>query len=120
MFKKIYSKIQNYGAWLSDRIASFGGSWAYICYFLGISGIYMVLNIYSSNAFDPYPFSFLNLTLGFMAALQAPFIMMADNRASLKDRKKVDLDIKLDKDTLFIITEMNKDIKDIKRVIKKL
>ena len=78
------------GQRLADRIAIFGGSWAFILIFLTLLVSWVVLNTSfggrSNNAFDPYPFIFLNLILSMLAALQAPVIMMSQNRYAAKDR----------------------------------
>lgn len=72
---------------LADTIASFGGSWAFILSFLGLLALWVVLNLLLAlGAFDPYPFIFLNLMLSMLAALQAPVIMMSQNRQAAKDR----------------------------------
>lgn len=72
----------------ADKIAAFGGSWTFIIAFGVILTIWVVGNavILSSKAFDPYPFVFLNLILSCLAAIQAPIIMMSQNRQSEKDR----------------------------------
>ena len=66
----------------ADAIAKFAGSWAFIFSFTGVLVLWMVVNIImASNAFDPYPFILLNLVLSCVAAIQAPLIMMSQNRA---------------------------------------
>ena len=72
----------------ADKIAAFGGSWAFIISFGVVLGIWIIGNaiILSDRAFDPYPFVFLNLILSCLAAIQAPIIMMSQNRQSEKDR----------------------------------
>lgn len=79
---------ESFGQWLADRVAEFGGSWAFISLFVLILIAWTLTNTYVlvTGAFDPYPFIFLNLLLSMMAALQAPIIMMAQNRQSAKDR----------------------------------
>jgi uncharacterized membrane protein len=76
------------GHWLADRVAAFGGSWTFISVFVLILIAWTLTNTYVlvTGAFDPYPFIFLNLLLSMMAALQAPIIMMSQNRQSAKDR----------------------------------
>ena len=75
------------GARLSDRVAEVGGSWGFIIGFGIFIAVWVALNaIVIANAFDPYPFVFLNLLLSMVAALQAPIIMMSQNRQSAKDR----------------------------------
>ncbi|MEP7381922.1 MAG: DUF1003 domain-containing protein [Gemmatimonadota bacterium] len=74
----------------SDQIANFGGSWTFILLFLGFLAFWTLLNTEilgpRHDAFDPYPFIFLNLLLSMVAALQAPVIMMSQNRAAKRDR----------------------------------
>lgn len=72
---------------LADRLATFAGSWKFIGIFAGIMIVWMAMNaIVGARAFDPFPFILLNLTLSTLAALQAPVILMAQNRQSTKDR----------------------------------
>lgn len=78
------------GQRLADRIAVFGGSWTFILIFMGLLLVWVVLNTLiltrQGGAFDAYPFVFLNLTLSMLAALQAPVIMMSQNRHAAQDR----------------------------------
>lgn len=79
----------------ADRIARFGGSWKFIIFSMVLFGVWMASNVMfltSPTAFDPYPFTLLNLVLGMIAALQAPIIMMSQNREAQKDRLRADLD----------------------------
>jgi uncharacterized membrane protein len=74
---------------IADKVASFGGSWKFIVIFLGAMLLWIAINIYLlTNAFDPYPFILLNLVLSTIAALQAPVIMMSQNRKEEKDRRR--------------------------------
>ncbi|MDI1233056.1 MAG: DUF1003 domain-containing protein [bacterium] len=75
---------------LSDSIAKFGGSWRFIIAFLSFMFIWILINIYflGQNSFDPFPFILLNLILSCVAALQAPLIMMSQNRQEEKDRQR--------------------------------
>ena len=77
----------------ADTIAKFAGSWAFIFSFAGVLVLWMVINaILATKAFDPYPFILLNLVLSCVAAIQAPLIMMSQNRQEEKDRRyKVNL-----------------------------
>ena len=79
---------ETFGIWLADRVAEFGGSWTFIMTFVAFLVSWAVLNtiILVTGALDPYPFIFLNLLLSMVAALQAPIIMMSQNRQSQKDR----------------------------------
>jgi len=76
------------GQRLADQIASFGGSWPFIILFLLSLGAWVALNtaVLRNRAFDPYPYILLNLFLSMLASLQAPIIMMSQNRLSAKDR----------------------------------
>lgn len=82
---------------VADKIALFGGSWSFILSFLGILIFWIILNavIISTKPFDPYPFILLNLVLSCLAALQAPIIMMSQNRQAEKDRLRAELDYKI-------------------------
>ncbi len=78
-----------YGQRLADRIASFGGSWTFIISFFLVLFCWIATNIYFLNQpFDPYPFILLNLILSCLASLQAPVIMMSQNRQEEKDRER--------------------------------
>lgn len=83
-----------YGQRLADKISSFGGSWKFIIIFGTFIFIWMIINIIflASKAFDPYPFILLNLILSCLAALQAPVIMMSQNRQEEKDRERAKQD----------------------------
>ncbi len=78
----------SWGERLSDKIARFGGSWPFIIIFLLFIVIWMIINIVvlTNRSFDPYPFILLNLVLSCIAAIQAPVIMMSQNRQESKDR----------------------------------
>ncbi|HWU61238.1 MAG TPA: DUF1003 domain-containing protein [Ensifer sp.] len=75
------------GQRLADRVAEFGGSWTFILLFAAVLALWLGSNVLAaSHAFDPYPFIFLNLILSMLAAVQAPVIMMSQNRHAVKDR----------------------------------
>ena len=82
------------GERLADKIARFGGSWKFIIIFVSVLFIWIAINSYLffTHPFDPYPFILLNLILSFIAALQAPVIMMSQNRQEQKDRKRAEDD----------------------------
>ncbi|WP_395943196.1 DUF1003 domain-containing protein [Brevundimonas sp.] len=78
---------QTFGDRLADRVATFGGSWTFLIAFGAFLAVWTVLNlVLGRDAFDPYPFIFLNLMLSMVAAAQAPIIMMSQNRQAAKDR----------------------------------
>jgi CRP/FNR family cyclic AMP-dependent transcriptional regulator len=81
------------GERVSDSVARFGGSWVFIITFLILSTIYIAVNVFlRRTAWDPYPFILLNLFLSMLAAIQAPVIMMSQNRQDTKDRLRSELD----------------------------
>jgi uncharacterized membrane protein len=81
------------GQRLADRVAAFGGSWKFISSFGAFLLMWICVNvILVTNAFDPYPFILLNLILSCIAALQAPIIMMSQNRQEEKDRERAKKD----------------------------
>ncbi|MEI6791110.1 MAG: DUF1003 domain-containing protein, partial [Myxococcaceae bacterium] len=79
----------------ADAIASFGGSWRFIGIFFGFIGIWLLLNTVLMMTFDPYPYILLNLILSCLAAIQAPIIMMSQNRQEQKDRVRSEHDYKI-------------------------
>lgn len=82
------------GQLLSDKIARFGGSWAFILIFLAVLLVWIVYNVSAATQkrFDPYPFILMNLVLSCIAAMQAPVIMMSQNRKEEKDRMRAEND----------------------------
>ena len=91
----------------ADAIAKFAGSWAFIFSFTGILVLWMVINaVLAANAFDPYPFILLNLVLSCVAAIQAPLIMMSQNRQEEKDRRRAENDYKVNLKTEIMIEDL--------------
>jgi uncharacterized membrane protein len=85
---QVFDEQLSFGERLSDRISAFGGSWPFIILFGSVLVVWIVLNtvLLAHRAFDPYPFILLNLVLSMLAAIQAPVIMMSQNRQASKDR----------------------------------
>lgn len=86
------------GERMADKIASFGGSWTFILIFFSFLFIWMLINAFVllDKPFDPFPFILLNLILSCLAAIQAPIIMMSQNRQEAKDRIRSEHDYKID------------------------
>lgn len=86
-----------FGQRIADKVAAFGGSWIFIVSFFLFILIWMLINIWflASKPFDPYPFILLNLILSCLAAIQAPIIMMSQNRQEQKDRQRSEHDYKI-------------------------
>jgi uncharacterized membrane protein len=90
---QIYEEEETVGEKIADKVASFGGSWTFIIVFALVLAVYTVINItLGGHAWDPYPFILLNLFLSMLAAIQAPVIMMSQNRQDKKDRLRSELD----------------------------
>jgi uncharacterized membrane protein len=86
-----------FGQRVADKIADFGGSWTFIISFCVFLALWIVINagVLLSRPFDPYPFILLNLMLSFLASLQAPVIMMSQNRQEARDRQHAEGDYKV-------------------------
>jgi uncharacterized membrane protein len=94
---KQFEKKLTFGERLSDHIAEFGGSWKFLITFGAVLLVWIVINgvLLVTHAFDPYPFILLNLILSCLAAVQAPIIMMSQNRAEARDRLRAENDYKV-------------------------
>src|SRR5438094_9736957 len=94
---KQFERKLTFGERLSDHIATFGGSWKFLISFGGVLVIWIAINgvILATHAFDPFPFILLNLILSCLAAVQAPIIMMSQNRAEARDRLRAENDYKV-------------------------
>ena len=91
----------------ADAIAKFAGSWAFIFLFTGVLILWMAVNaLLAARAFDPYPFILLNLVLSCVAAIQAPLIMMSQNRQEEKDRRRAENDYKVNLKTEIMIEDL--------------
>jgi len=90
---EIIESESTFGERIADSVAGFGGSWTFIITFLSGLVVYSLINVFlGARAWDPYPFILLNLMLSMLAALQAPVIMMSQNRQDTKDRLRGELD----------------------------
>ena len=88
---------RTFGEMVADRVAAFGGSWTFIILFASVLIGWVILNsfILLNRAFDPYPYILLNLFLSMLAAIQAPVIMMSQNRQEAKDRRTAEHDYEI-------------------------
>lgn len=114
-----------FGQKAADAVAKFAGSWAFIFSFIAVMVIWMIVNVVlSTKAFDAYPFILLNLVLSCIAAVQAPLIMMSQNRQEAKDRKRAENDYKINLKNELIIDDLHKKIELIlenqKKILKEL
>ena len=94
----------------ADKIATFGGSWTFIISFFTILAVWIAFNVYAlhNKGFDPYPFILLNLILSCLASIQAPIIMMSQNRQEEKDRERAEWDLKINEKAEVEIREISK------------
>src|SRR5204863_9964776 len=92
----------------ADKIAEFGGSWKFIIFSIALFALWIGANTFllTRKPFDPFPFILLNLALNMITALQAPIIMMSQNRQSYKDRLRADLDYKVNLKNELALTEI--------------
>lgn len=109
---KQFDKDLTLGQRVADRVAEFGGSWFFILTFISVLIVWIIVNAFflTSKAFDPYPFILLNLVLSCLAALQAPIIMMSQNRKSDKDRLQSEYDYKINLKAELEIRHLNEKI----------
>ena len=95
---EVIEEQETVGEKVADSVASFGGSWSFIIIFGIFMTVYTIINVaLRSKAWDPYPFILLNLVLSMLAAIQAPVIMMSQNRQDKKDRLRSELDFDVNK-----------------------
>lgn len=116
-----------FGQRAADNVARFAGSWAFIFCFMGVMVVWMIVNVLLAlKAFDAYPFILLNLLLSCLAAVQAPLIMMSQNRQEQKDRARAENDYNVNlknelligeifKRTERIITMQNKILRELEK-----
>ena len=111
----------SFGQRMADKVASFGGSWTFIGIFALIMATWMLVNswlVLAETAFDPYPFILLNLALSTLAALQAPIIMMSQNRQAAKDRLEITANYEVSLKTDLEITRLHQKIDELTNIIK--
>ena len=107
--EKESGKLTSLGQRAADSIAKFAGSWAFIFSFIAVMVGWMAVNvILGTKAFDAYPFILLNLVLSCIAAIQAPLIMMSQNRQEAKDRQHAENDFKVNLKSELIIDDLHK------------
>jgi uncharacterized membrane protein len=101
---------ETFGNRIADAVAAFGGSWRFIIMFLSMMLVWITANILVGKAWDPYPFILLNLVLSMLAALQAPVIMMSQNRQDAKDRIRSEADFQINVKAEVEIAELHEKI----------
>jgi uncharacterized membrane protein len=114
----VTAEVRTFGEELADKIAQFGGSWTFILSFLGTLVGWVVLNSVilakRGGGFDPYPYILLNLFLSMLASLQAPVIMMSQNRQAVKDRQDASNDYEVNLKAEIEIRRLHEKLDDIR------
>ena len=104
----------------ADKLTQIAGSWVFILGFLLFLFLWVLVNVIALiNTWDPYPFILLNLILSCLAAIQAPIILMSQNRQAQKDRKKAEYDYLVNVKAEKEIRDMKKQLDNIMRLLKK-
>ena len=119
-----FSKRLTLGERASDTIARIGGSWTFILLFGGWLVFWAVLNTEIlgpiNEAFDPYPYIFLNLVLSMIAAIQAPILMMSQNREAVRDRLEAEIDHEVNVRAELAIRQLDERLHEIERILRAL
>ncbi|RLE38889.1 cyclic nucleotide-binding protein [Candidatus Woesearchaeota archaeon] len=130
ILQKTLQKTQGYdhknkltpGQRAADAVARFGGSWTFIVIFLGFLILWMILNsiilVKYEKSFDAYPYILLNLVLSCLAAIQAPIILMSQNRAAERDRIKADRDYAINRKAERENQIIMRDLEQMKKMLK--
>ena len=110
----------SFGQRAADRLTKFCGSWSFLIFLFVFIAIWMGLNLYAYfYSWDPYPFILLNFVLSCLAGVQAPIILMSQNRTSERDHNKAERDYAINRKAEREIENMQQDLDDIKMLIKK-
>ncbi len=116
--KEVFHKQRTFGQRAADALSNYAGSWGFIIFFFVFLSVWMIINIYGwIKSWDPYPFILLNLVLSCLAAIQAPVILMSQNRQAQKDRQKAEYDYQVNRKAEREIEEV---LKKLDRIEKKL
>lgn len=120
----VLRKRWTFGQKAADKLTVFAGSWIFILFFLALLVLWMLLNAYffvkyTKKPFDPYPFILLNLVLSCLAAIQAPIILMSQNRQTQKDRLRAEYDYQVNKKAEKEIQEVKKQLERIEKKLRK-
>ena len=105
---------KTFGQKAADKLTRSAGSWTFILSFIALLVLWILTNIYAwVNAWDPYPFILLNLALSCLAALQAPIILMSQNRSSQRDRQRSEYDYAVNR-------KAEREIQEIRKIVRRL
>jgi uncharacterized membrane protein len=114
-----YSEQLTLGQKMADKVASFGGSWVFISIFACVMVVWIIMNsfilIKLNSSFDPYPYILLNLVLSMLAAIQAPIILMSQNRQAYKDRLSAEHDYEVNLKSELEIISLHEKVDSLKQ-----
>ena len=111
---------ETFGDRVADKITKIAGSWTFIIIFVVFLLTWIILNLYAIDNLDPYPFILLNLVLSCVAALQAPIIMMSQNREAKKDSLRSQNDYKTDLKSELILEDLHEKMDNQTKILKKI
>ena len=115
---------KSFGERLADKLTKVAGSWSFLLCFILFLIVWIILNLYAFDSIDPYPFILLNLLLSCISAVQAPIIMMSQNRAAKKDSIRSKNDYKTDLKSELILEDLHEKMEKIianqNKILKKL
>jgi len=104
----------------ADKLTEVAGSWGFIIGLFVLLCVWMLINVYAwSKVWDPYPFILLNLVLSCLAAIQAPVILMSQNREAERDRMKNERDFAVNRKAEREVEKIQEELEEIKRLLKK-
>ncbi|MFH1663969.1 MAG: DUF1003 domain-containing protein [archaeon] len=117
-----YPKRRTLGQKAADVITEFGGSWTFIIIFMLVVVLWITVNLYQLyfKVWDPYPFILLNLGLSMLAAIQAPIILMSQNRQTQRDRIKAERDYMVNRKAEREIEDVQKGLEEIKETLSQI
>jgi len=120
IFHPSYSATRSFGQRASDGLTKWAGSWVFIIFFLMFLVLWMLVNVYGwINQWDPYPFILLNLVLSCIAAIQAPIILMSQNRENQRDRIRAKYDYAVNRKAEREISQIQTQLDRIEKRLKK-
>lgn len=112
---------RTFGEKAADKIADFGGSWKFIGIFACVLVVWITLNAFlMTKPYDPFPFILLNLLLSCLAAIQAPIIMMSQNRQEDRDRQRAELDLDTNLEAMKEITKLHLKIDELMEYVEEI
>jgi CRP/FNR family cyclic AMP-dependent transcriptional regulator len=116
---EVIEERETFGNWVADKVARFGGSWMFIFLFAAVLVAWVIVNtvLLGKHAFDEYPFILLNLFLSMLAAIQAPVILMSQNRQDARDRIRSELDYQVNLKAELGVSELLRRVESMQEIL---